>query len=280
MSDLQHSIVSPLAGRRIIITRAAEQCVELCRILKDRGANPVVVPLVQFAPPDDFAPFDAALRNLQKFNWIFFTSANAVRAFADRLKALGLPVATALASVKMAAVGPATAQAAAEAGFHVAYVAKKHQGVALAEELAASLPNQHVLLPRSDRANSDLPDALCQLNAKTTEVVAYRTLLFKKNDAALVALFSQPDSAILLFSPSAVHGYAEIANGAAALPNGQNRNVPVIVAIGPVTAAALRSIGLNEILQSSDTTVDAVVQTLESHFAAKEHLSETGAKRG
>ncbi len=195
-----------LEGKRIVITRAVEQSESIVKALRENGAIPVLLPMVAFGPPDDPSEFDESLRSLRQFDWVFLTSQNALRAMQDRCVVIDLSLSDAIKGVKVAAVGPATADAAQNEGLEVAYVAKKHQGVALAEELSATVKGKKVLLPRSDRANHDLVEALEGYGAEVTEVVAYRTLrpTEEENKKHLDEMEKGAD-AILFFSPSAVH---------------------------------------------------------------------------
>lgn len=258
---------SRLAGKRILITRAAAQSEALARELASRGAHAILRPLIRIAPPEDFAPFDAALLNLHRFDWLFLTSQNAVSAIADRAAALKISLPLATQGLQIAAVGPATAGAAEESCLTVAYIAQKHQGTALADELAAQLPGKHVFLPRSDRANPDLPNRLRQIGAQATDVVAYRTLPETENTGAVPSSNQNPD-AILFFSPSAVRAFAEQSQTAAFLSEpAQIQPQPLVLAIGPATAAALRACGCQTVLQSPAATIESVLETLELSFA-------------
>jgi uroporphyrinogen-III synthase len=255
---------SALAGKRIVVTRAVQQSSELFERLTALGAIAFALPLVSFAPPEDFTALDAALRQLQFFDWIIFTSANAVQAVASRTETLRVPIKNAAKS-QVAAVGPATHDAAEQAGFSVTYTAKTHLGTALARELGERLRNKFVFLPRSDRANPDLPAALRELGATLTEVVAYRTLPPTDTDKnAVAATISQQSQAVIFFSPSAVHNLIDLL-GPGSLSAIQNR--VALAAVGPVTAAALREVGVDRIVIAADTTSAAVVEALQSHFA-------------
>jgi uroporphyrinogen-III synthase len=267
---------SPLAGKEILITRAAEQSDSLCRELESRGARPVLHPLIRFGPPQDFAPLDAAIRGLQRYDWLFLTSQNVVRALVDRSLALGISLPDFARDVHIAAVGPATAKVATDAGLCITYTAIKHQGAALVEELAAKVKGKRVLLPRSDRANPDLPESLRRMGAAVTEVVAYRTFNEPEPGKGSGFLLARPQ-AILFFSPSAVRAFLEQEQGAELLRSISEffQRIP-IVAIGPVTGAALREAGVVNILQSADATVPAVIDTLEEFFAAEEGSVSTG----
>jgi len=127
----------PLEGKRVVVTRALEQSQSLVDALRHAGAEPVLLPLVALAPADNLAEIDACLKNSTRFDWVFFTSQNALHAVQQRCAALQLPLIQAFAGVKIAAVGPATAEAVTAAGLPVNFVSRIHTGVALAEELSA-----------------------------------------------------------------------------------------------------------------------------------------------
>ena len=153
-------MTSPLAGKRIVLTRAAAESEALAQELSSRGAIPVVLPLISFAEPEDFAPLDRAIEGVEQFDWMILTSAQAVRAVARRAKQLHRTLVGVGSRLRVACVGPVTAEAGKRENLPVEHVAATHTGVALAEELGSQLHGAKVLLPRSDRANPDLPAAL------------------------------------------------------------------------------------------------------------------------
>jgi len=272
---------SSLAGKCIVITRAVAQSSELFEKLVQRRAIPITLPLVSFSPPQDYAALDAALRSWREFDWLLFTSANAVQSVVARAAALGVTLSRVDNRPSVAAVGPATKEEATKAGLAVDHVAHTHLGVALAEELASPLRDKNVFLPRSDRANPDLPAALKKLGTKLTEVVAYRTLPPSDVDRDRVTrVIGQEADAAIFFSPSAVHNLADLI-GKQALTELQKRIA--IVAVGPVTSAALREYGIQRIVMAAETTTNSVIDALESYFAAQTaaaatHQPAAGAK--
>jgi uroporphyrinogen-III synthase len=272
------TVRSSLAGKRIVITRAAQQSEAIARELSILGAVPVVLPLVEFEEPGDFSALDGALSHTEQFGWIIFTSGQAVRAVAARSERLGHPLSHAASKSRIAAVGPVSAEAVRQVGLPVEYVAKNHNGVALANELGERLREQRVLLPRSDRANPELPAALRGHGAQVTEVIAYRNLIpgevDKQNLGKIVA--GEAD-AILFFSPSAVQHFGELL-GSEKLRALQDRLV--ITAVGPVTASALRQAKVERMVVAGDTTAGAVLMALGKHFAEMAKHSAAGAKRG
>lgn len=267
---------SSLAGKRIVITRAAAQGEAVARELSARGAIPALLPLVSFAEPEDFVPLDRALAEIGKFDWMVLTSAQVVRAIVTRAADLQKPLARTCSGLHVACVGPVTAEAARNAKLPVEYVAVTHNGVGLANELSGSLQGAKVFLPRSDRANPDLPAALGRFGAHVTEVIAYRTVRPTEHDRDSVKRVTAGEAdSILFFSPSAVQHFAELIS-----PQRFRviQDTLAITAVGPVTAKALREAGVERVVVASDTTAAAVIDALEKYFAAAK-AAPAGAKR-
>ena len=169
--------MKPLQDRRILVTRRSEQSRSLVDALSALGATVVEVPLIAQEPPEDGSPLDRALGRLASYEWLAFTSANAVDAVADRLDQLGgkLP-----ARLRLASVGPATAHAIAERftgrGVDLQPVSR-YRAEGLVEAFRAlDLAGQHVLLPVSDRARDTLAAGLRAQGARVETVIAYRTV--------------------------------------------------------------------------------------------------------
>jgi len=129
----------PLAGRRILVTRAAHQAGKLSEALRALGAEPVEVPILEIQPPTSFDSLDQALHQLDQFTWLIFTSANAVRALVERAVAVGVALARA-SGCKVAAVGEATASTARDAGFLITLVPESY----VAESLVSGLIAHHI----------------------------------------------------------------------------------------------------------------------------------------
>ena len=267
---------SPLSGKRVVITRAESQSAALAAALESRGAHVYSLPLIQILPPLDFAPLDFALHDLANFDWLIFTSQNAVTAVADRLAAFAAPNSVipsearnlssanifSAPSVRIAAVGKATAEAAQQAGFSVAHVGQGGTAATLVLELISELHEKRVLLPRSDRAASELVPRLQRFGAEVIEVIAYRTADTTSVDSASREAVAASD-AILFFSPSAVHSFAALQKSTAL---NQLADTVVVGAIGPVTSVALRNAGLRCDFQASEPSVEEIVATLTVHF--------------
>jgi len=272
---------SPVRDKRIVVTRASEQCAPLVELLAQRGAHVTAIPLVEFAEPADWTPLDDHLGQLAAFDWLLFTSENAVHAIATRMQILKLAL-PATPSQHVAAVGPTTAAAAQAAGFPVTHQAHTHSGLALAKELRYSVNQQSVFLPRSDRARRDLPDALRSFGAEVTEVIAYRTICpLDATQVKLRTVLAGGADAILFFSPSAVENFVQtLGYNFSNLPDGQSEPGIVLSAVGPITSAALKDAGSKHPLTSPDTTPLSVVESLEKFFATRETQQPTPHRAG
>jgi uroporphyrinogen-III synthase len=261
----------PLAGKRVVVTRAPEQAQDLIRELEQFGAEVLLLPTVASADPVSYAGLDAALGQVAEFDWIVFTSRNAVRYFTRRCRPLGVNCAALPPKVKVAAVGPATAQAAAEFGLRVDRVAAEHRGSALAAELRDSFAGGKILLPRSDRAGADLPTALRAAGAEVTDVVAYRTLEPVAISSSELARIRAGEADVVTFaSPSAFHNFAEFLS--AEELDAVARRVH-FAAIGPTTAGAIADAGFPVAIQATESTSAglalAIARFFEQHAGVK-----------
>lgn len=235
----------PLAGRRIVVTRPEAQARPLVEPLERLGATVSSVPLVRIEPPDDPAVLQAALDG-QRFDWVVFTSANAV-------VVAGEWIAGVLDGVRVAAVGPATAEAARRAGLEPSFVPE----VYAAEEVVAGLEpvrGLRVLLPQADIAEPGLADELRRRGASVTAVTAYRTVAVEPAPDALEDL--RASDAVVLASGSAARSLA--AQG--------GRGRAIVACIGPKTAAVAQEVGLEVGIVAREATAEGMIQALVSHF--------------
>ena len=257
----------------MVVTRAPEQSGELIRQLEELGAEVLHLPVVRYEPPLDSGPLERAVADLASFDWLILTSQNAVRFFTETVRGkFGMSLDSGVPLPRVAAVGPATAAAAREAGWEVAYIAGRFEGKALAAELGERVKGCKVLLPRSDRARADLPELLRANGAQVTEVVAYRTIDADLNDSVAVEKIcaGQVDS-ITFASPSAFHALVRAIGPRLREVAGR----VVLVAIGPVTAEAIKAAGYDARVVADESTAGGLTAAIADYF--RKHRLTTGA---
>jgi uroporphyrinogen-III synthase len=256
-----------------VVTRAREQSQELLERLESAGAQTISLPLVRFLDPQDTADLDRCIRSLREFDWLIFTSANAVTFFLRRCRALGAGSAGkgGAQSVadwprNIAAVGSATRDSLEREGVRATIVPGEFSGAELAKKLSPVIFGTSVLLPRSDRATEELPSMLRKAGANVTEVIAYITAGPELVDASLVeAICGGKADAVTFFSPSAFREFQNLAGEGA--PAGWNSRV-ALAAVGPVTAQAIRTAGWPLAIEAAEATTASLVAALERYFAA------------
>jgi uroporphyrinogen III methyltransferase/synthase len=262
----------PLSGRRVAVTRAADHAGELSELLEAAGAEVVLAPVARHDPPASWDEMDAALARLGEFDWVVFTSANAVRQLWRRLRELGGD-ARRFAGVRIAAVGPATASALAECGLRGDLVPARHDAAALGEAMRSSLGHgvgnlppspalPRVLLPQADNARPALRDWLVSRGCPVTVVTAYRTRTLELDAAGLL---HGVDAVTLASSATAERLVAALGPPRlAALQAAGCR----FVAIGPQTAETMRSLGIPPAAEAADADMPALVAAVVAACAA------------
>lgn len=259
----------PLAGKRIVLTRAPEQAPALFRALNDAGASVILFPCIEFVAPDDYGPLDAALSHLKEFDWIAFTSQNAVRFFRERQRELdsmrSVPV---TGHAKIAALGAATAEAAAKEGCPADFVASgARSGLEFVAAFAPLARGQKVLLPQSDQAGDRISAALGDAGAIVTSVVAYQTCVPQSMDNdALARIHSEGADLIFFGSPSAFRNFVETVGKETVTQLAANS---AFGAIGPTTTAAIRDAGMLVQFESPEPGAKAIVKAMEEYFSGR-----------
>lgn len=248
----------PLAGRRILVTRAAHQAGKLNQALRALGAEPVEVPVLEIRPPDTFSPLDEALAGLHRYSWLVFTSANAVRAVVERAAELRLSLSP-VNQPKVAAVGEATATSARAAGFGVAFVPPSYVAEALVDALANQAAGKKILLARAAVTRDVIPDALRTAGAEVDVVDAYRNVMPDVAPALLRRALADGIDAATFTSSSSVTHLAEAARRAAiAFPFA---GVSAI-SIGPITSRTLRELGWAPAAEATVSDIAGLVEAV------------------
>lgn len=254
----------PLFGKRVLVTRAAEQSAPLVRLLSDAGAEALVCPLISIAPPPDSAPLDAAIDRLAATDLLILTSVNAVQWFFRRLTERGLD-GRALQGVELVAVGPKTAAAFAEFGLKPDLVPNAYH----AEGVIACLKQRgvdgkRVLYPRADLAREIIPEQLSALGAVVIAPVAYRNICPPESAELLNRYLSAGIDAITLTSSSTLTNLLSLAGSDTAVL----ADIPLF-SIGPQTSSTIRQAGLKVAAEAEPSTLEGLATAMVEYFTDK-----------
>lgn len=250
----------PLFGTTFVVTRTRQQASDLSRRLADLGGRVIEAPTIRIEPPGDWGPIDAELRRLADYDWIVFTSANGVTAWAERMRALKLD-ARAVGRARLGAVGPATAAALDRLLLRADVIPDEFVAESLAKAIgAAELRGQRVLLLRADIARPALVEALTGLGAAVADVPIYRTLPADALPAELAAVEARVDW-VTFTSASTAKNFFDLAGSAlrAALCDGRVK----AACIGPVTAAEFaEQAGRSPDIVAAEHTIPGLVDAI------------------
>ena len=261
----------PLAGKRIVVTRAREQASEFAAALEARGAEPIEFPLIRIVPPPDtYAALDAAVTRLGTYDWVCFASAPAVRAFFGRLAFAGLD-SRALTGAQLAAVGPATAEALLGFGVRADFQPHTQTGVALAEELPGEVNGINVLIPHALEGDERMVEKLVAKGATVDAAPAYRNVPDRVGADDLRARLADGLVDVVTFTSSSTVKNFVAALAAPTAPNSGGTKLPksvLVACIGPSTAqTATETLGRAPDIIAAEHTVPGLLAALEAHFA-------------
>jgi uroporphyrinogen III methyltransferase/synthase len=262
----------PLFGRGIVITRPEKQADDLAHLLTREGANPIHFPTIKIVPPPDWHNLDAAIKNLEDYDWLIFTSANGVAFFFERLFAKAKDIRD-LKGIKICCIGPATAQQVESKGIRVDLVPDKFISEGILESFSRiNLRGKKILIARAAKARDVLPAGLKKLGAKVDVVTAYETINSGKKKNDLETLFKENQVDVITFtSSSTVNNFVKIMGRNFSLPKGVK-----IACIGPVTAATAARAGFSVDIHQEEYTMEGLVHALIDYFGRK----PTARKRG
>jgi uroporphyrinogen III methyltransferase/synthase len=260
----------PLFGRRVLVTRARDQADDFVDRLSALGAEAVEAPMIQIAPPEDPGPLAVAAAQASEFDWIVFTSPNAVDAFMHALLDADRDV-RALSGPRLCTVGAGTAEKLALYGIKVDLVPSEFRAEALVSAIVSRGPvrGARVLLPRADIGREVIAEELREAGALVTDVVAYRTLPDESSrdetgSDVYRGLLDGRIDVVTFTSPSAVRNFARLF--------GQDQVVDllshtVVASIGPVTTEAANRLGISVTVQPATYTIPALVEAIAAHYA-------------
>jgi len=256
----------PLAGKRILTTRAREQSGEFSAQLKRLGAEVIELPTIEIAPPLRWEELDRAIDQLKSYDWVLFTSANGVNSFWQRLKEKGkyrLP-----ASLKVCAIGPATASRLKENKISVDYMPREFIAESILKGFdKMAIRGKRVLLARAKKARDVLPRGLRKMGAEVDVVEVYRTVKPKGGSKRLRQLLIDKKMDLITFTSSST------VNHFAALLRKKNLKKLLkgiaIACIGPVTAKTAREWGMKVLIEPKEYTIPALTQAIAFYFSNK-----------
>ena len=256
-----------LFGRRVLVTRAREQAGSAASLLRERGADPLVIPTIEIHPPSDpSAMIDAVSSMGERYDWVVLTSANGAERLLSEIRRQGRD-ARAFGKAKIAVIGPGTAAALERCGLVPDLVAKEHRQEGLAADLlAAAAGPARVLIARAEVARDVLPDALRAAGCEVDVVSVYKT---RSPPRALLeglsALLEGGDIDVVTFTSASTveHLCDALEDRAPAL-----LAKACVASIGPLTTAAARKRGIRVDVEAAESTIPGLVAALERHLAS------------
>ena len=254
---------APLAGRRVVVTRAEHQSAELVGSLTAAGATVERLPLLALLPPEDPAPLAAAARELASYRWVVFTSANAVAALFGALDDRWPE------GVAVAAIGDATDAALCADVVRPDLVAEESSAEGLLAELLPRLrhqPGERILLPQAADARPALAAGLRAAGHHVDTVVAYRKTVPPEARERAASIFGDaPLGWVTFTSPSIVRSFAGLF-----APRWSERRATLRAAsIGPITSEALRGLGVPPAAEASKASDEAMVAAIVAHLGGR-----------
>ena len=244
--------------KRILITRPWMQAEEFAERLRAAGFEPVFFPVIEIQPIEDNVALERALSKLDCYDWVVFTSVNAVEVVFDQHSSLVLGKGS---GVKFATIGPKTAEALQGHGISPDFVPDEYVAEAILPGLG-DLRGRWVLLPRAEIARKALPEAICEAGGIAHEIAVYKTLPARPDPEGLAALKSGVD-VVTLTSSSTVHNFIAIARAHGFNPVRLPGN-PVFACIGPITEQTAREEGLVNLVTAREFTTEGLTKAISS----------------
>ncbi len=255
----------PLFGKRILITRPHGQSTKLSQLLSERGAIPIVIPTIAIEQLSDYDKLDNSLKNLHYYDWIIFTSSNAIDIFFERLRAIGLD-SRALNGVSVATIGPSTSNSLQRHGISVDFSPQTFTSAGIVNELSSGIhPGDEVLLPQSDISGDLLNDGLRDMGVSVDNITVYKTRTEVGSKTKIHEILNSGADVVTFTSASSVKNISDLLND-----NINQLSDMIVACIGPTTAAAAAKIGLEVDIIGEEFTINGLTDALEAHFDSKD----------
>lgn len=254
--------MKPLFGKKVLVTRSRSQASKLTAALEELGAECIEAPAIKIVPPvDNYEALDKAIGQLDKYNWLIFTSTNGVEHFWHRLVAGGKD-ARVMYKARICAIGAATAQALASYGITADVVPERYQAEGIIEALDNELiAGTKILIPRAAEARALLPEALTKAGAQVDVVVAYETVMGDAEAVEIRNSLAKGEIDVVTFtSSSTVKNLLKLIKDPELLKEVQ------LAAIGPITAETMQKNGLTANIVAAEYTIEGLVQSIKEAF--------------
>jgi uroporphyrinogen-III synthase len=243
--------------KRILITRPRAQADDFAGKLRAAGFEPIFFPVIEIRPIENNVALERALAKLERYDWIVFTSVNAVEVVSDVVARSGATK----QSPKVAAIGPKTAEALHRRGITPDFVPAEYVAEAILPGLG-DVRGKWVLLPRAEIARKALPEAIAAAGGIPHEIAVYQTLPAQPDPEGLTALQSGVDI-VTLTSPSTVQNFMAIARQSGLDPLRLPGN-PLFACIGPITEQAAREDGLVNLVVAREYTTEGLIEVIRN----------------
>ena len=256
----------PLTGKCILVTQAKDKAENQIKRLKNKGADVIHKPTIAIQPPHDYYELDKNLSHINKFQWILFTSPNAVKVFKNRLAAIEIDKKD-IDNIQIAVIGDSTAKIVQLLGFRVNFVPKKQSSYGFLREFTARYPDLtgiKILFPASDIARNIVTDGLVGAGAEVIRIIAYKTVSLKYPPEEIMKLFQSKKVDLVTFTSSST-----VDNLMALLPEKKRQTIiPKIHAasIGPMTSKTLRSYGIEPVIEAQVHTIPGLVDAIVKYY--------------
>ncbi|MBE0477032.1 MAG: uroporphyrinogen-III C-methyltransferase [Coriobacteriia bacterium] len=271
----------PLFGKTVVVTRSRAQASALTDALEGLGAEVLEFPTIETVEPEDWGAADQAIRNLQKYGWVVFTSVNGVEAFFDRMEMHDAD-GRQFAGARVAAIGPATEARCVSRGIRPDYVPSEYRAEGLVEGFCERGVGEgtNVLIARAAEAREVLPDTLRAAGANVDVVPVYRTVPGRGESSVVERLAEGTVDVVTFTSSSTVKNFVRLAEeGLRAREEGEGTSVAdamsgvLVASIGPITSQTARDLGLQVDVEAAEYTIPGLVQALTERFCAAEGVA-------
>ena len=258
---------APLTGCRVLVSRAKKQAGVLSSALRELGCEVIEIPFIEIRKPRSYQPLDMALQKLTTYDWMILTSVNGVEALFERMEKKKLDT-SALAKLKIAAIGPATKKSIEGHGLSVTVTPKEYVAESVVSALRRRVKGQRVLLVRANVARDVIPRDLRKAGAEVDVVEAYETITPKSSDRRLRAVLAsekRKPHAITFTSSSTVKnfvGLLGLGRARAILKKPMAHHGVHTASIGPVTSATLREFGLPVDIEAKEYTIPGLIAAI------------------